>query len=267
MLRLARLTSVVIVNALSGAAVDEASGRGHSAALLALVTRALASMSAGDDPRRQICVDLDELVGSDSSAYVTRNPSGELQLSSSDGLADRALVEHAVLMLGSDEHPFRFVHHGCSEGACVSGACLPLTMSRTRTSALVLSGNVPDCGLLEEAGRPLRVVDGVLARLVASRPAVPEPRRAGARPRLTAREIEVLGLLADGLLARTIAVRLELSPRTVHHHLGRIYDKLGVRDRLAAVLRAREQGLLSDRSRTGPGSPRRRAGVSPDRWS
>ena len=66
----------------------------------------------------------------------------------------------------------------------------------------------------------------------------------------------MLLLLGQGLLARTIAARLDLSPRTVHHHLGSIYDKLGVRDRLSAVLSAREQGLLSDRSRTVPGSPR-----------
>ena len=81
---------------------------------------------------------------------------------------------------------------------------------------------------------------------------------------LTPREQEVLRLLGEGLLARTIAARLDLSPRTVHHHLGSIYDKLGVRDRLSAVLSAREQGLLSDRSRTAPGSPRPLAGASPD---
>jgi DNA-binding CsgD family transcriptional regulator len=61
---------------------------------------------------------------------------------------------------------------------------------------------------------------------------------------LTARELQVLALLGRGLLARTIATQLSLSPRTVHHHLGQIYDKLGVRDRLAAVLLARDVGLL-----------------------
>jgi DNA-binding CsgD family transcriptional regulator len=243
--------------------VDEVSAPGHSAALLSLVTRALASMNAGVDPRRQICVDLDALVGSDSSAYVTRSPTG-LQLRSSHDPTDRDLVERAVCLLGADARPFRFVHHGCAEGACLSGACLPLTVTPTRTTALVLAGEVPNSPLLEDAGRALREVDGVLARTSVT---VPEPRSGGARGSLTARELEVLRLLAEGLLARTIAVRLEVSPRTVHHHLGSIYDKLGVCDRLAAVLCARERGLLSDRPRTAPDSPRPRAVASPDRRS
>lgn len=61
---------------------------------------------------------------------------------------------------------------------------------------------------------------------------------------LTSRELEVLELLAQGLLATSIASRLSLSPRTVHKHLGNIYDKLGVHDRLVAVSLARERGLV-----------------------
>jgi DNA-binding CsgD family transcriptional regulator len=247
--------------------VDDLSDRGHSAALLALVTRALASVNAGVDPRPLICADLDVLVGSDSSTYVMRGLSGELQLASSDGGGtDLDLVERAVRLVGSDQRPVRFVLHGCAGDAGLAGACLPLMASPARTSALVLSGHVPDCSVLEEAGPALREVDGLIARLDPARPVVRDQRRGSAVPLLTTRELEVLRLLAEGLLARTIAVRLELSPRTVHHHLGRIYDKLGVCDRLAAVLRAREQGLLSDRIRTAPGSPRPRAGVSPGRW-
>lgn len=62
---------------------------------------------------------------------------------------------------------------------------------------------------------------------------------------LTARELEVLELLAQGLLATSIASRLSLSPRTVHKHLGNIYDKLGVHDRLVAVSLARGRGLVA----------------------
>ncbi|MGC3993483.1 MAG: LuxR C-terminal-related transcriptional regulator [Propionicimonas sp.] len=62
---------------------------------------------------------------------------------------------------------------------------------------------------------------------------------------LTSRELEVLELLAQGLLATSIASRLELSPRTVHKHLGNIYDKLGVHDRLVAVSMARGRGLVA----------------------
>ena len=63
---------------------------------------------------------------------------------------------------------------------------------------------------------------------------------------LTTRELEVLELLAQGLLATSIASRLSLSPRTVHKHLGNIYDKLGVHDRLVAVSLARSRYLVPD---------------------
>jgi DNA-binding CsgD family transcriptional regulator len=52
---------------------------------------------------------------------------------------------------------------------------------------------------------------------------------------LTAREIDVLNLVADGLSNAEIADRLVLSERTVHAHLRSIFDKLGVNTRTAAV--------------------------------
>ena len=52
---------------------------------------------------------------------------------------------------------------------------------------------------------------------------------------LTAREIDVLQLVADGLSNAEIADRLVLSERTVHAHLRSIFDKLGVNSRTAAA--------------------------------
>ncbi len=63
---------------------------------------------------------------------------------------------------------------------------------------------------------------------------------------LSERELEVLQLLSQGLLATSIASRLALSPRTVHKHLGNIYFKLGVHDRLVAVKVALAHGLVSE---------------------
>jgi DNA-binding CsgD family transcriptional regulator len=57
-------------------------------------------------------------------------------------------------------------------------------------------------------------------------------------PRLTAREREVLDWLSGGKTDRDIADILGISPRTVHKHLQRIYEKLGVETRTAAVARA-----------------------------
>jgi DNA-binding CsgD family transcriptional regulator/tetratricopeptide (TPR) repeat protein len=61
---------------------------------------------------------------------------------------------------------------------------------------------------------------------------------------LTARELEVLRLLAEGLTNSEIAARLVISPRTVDGHLTSIYSKLYVSSRAAAVRYAYEQHLL-----------------------
>jgi len=57
---------------------------------------------------------------------------------------------------------------------------------------------------------------------------------------LTAREVEVLGLVAEGLNDQEVAQRLYLSPRTVGRHLTSVYRKLGVGSRTAAA----ERGLI-----------------------
>jgi DNA-binding NarL/FixJ family response regulator len=60
---------------------------------------------------------------------------------------------------------------------------------------------------------------------------------------LTAREVEVLRLLAAGLTNKDIAERLVLSHRTVQAHLYRIFSKLDVTTRSAATRYALERGL------------------------
>jgi DNA-binding CsgD family transcriptional regulator len=62
---------------------------------------------------------------------------------------------------------------------------------------------------------------------------------------LTARELEVLGLLANAASNREIADRLVISPRTVESHLANIYGKLGVRGRPEAILWAVRQSAIS----------------------
>lgn len=62
--------------------------------------------------------------------------------------------------------------------------------------------------------------------------------------RLTARQVAVLQLVAEGLTARATARRLHVSPRTVHRHLENAYRRLQVTDRVTAVRRAQAAGLL-----------------------
>ena len=61
---------------------------------------------------------------------------------------------------------------------------------------------------------------------------------------LTAREVEVLGLVAQGLTDLQVANRLVISPRTVSNHLTSIYNKLGVDSRTAATRYAMEHQLV-----------------------
>jgi DNA-binding CsgD family transcriptional regulator len=61
---------------------------------------------------------------------------------------------------------------------------------------------------------------------------------------ITAREFEVLGLLAAGCSNKEIARKLTLSPNTVKTHVARLYEKLEAQRRTEAVLRARELHLI-----------------------
>lgn len=61
---------------------------------------------------------------------------------------------------------------------------------------------------------------------------------------LTVRETAILTLLSKGLTAESLARRLNISPRTAEKHLEHVYRKLDVCDRLMAVQRAYELGIL-----------------------
>jgi DNA-binding NarL/FixJ family response regulator len=74
---------------------------------------------------------------------------------------------------------------------------------------------------------------------------VRRPAEAGPAGTLSRREREVLALVADGTTNREAARKLFVSEATIKTHLLHIYDKLGVRDRAAAVSEAYKRGLLS----------------------
>ena len=71
----------------------------------------------------------------------------------------------------------------------------------------------------------------------------PEADPSRAFPELTAREREILDLIARGRDNAGISGNLFLSPNTVRNHISRIFAKLGVANRAQAIVRAREAGL------------------------
>ena len=68
--------------------------------------------------------------------------------------------------------------------------------------------------------------------------------RAPAEERLSARELEVLGLVANGASNGDIGQALHISEATVKSHLLHVFGKLGVADRTAAVTVALQRGML-----------------------
>lgn len=85
--------------------------------------------------------------------------------------------------------------------------------------------------------------ESVLAPVVASR--LMGRMRAPAQESLSAREIEVLKLVAGGASNKEIGRQLHISEATVKYHLIHIFGKLGVDDRTAAVTKALERGILN----------------------
>jgi DNA-binding NarL/FixJ family response regulator len=108
-------------------------------------------------------------------------------------------------------------------------------------SGYLVKGIPPDRVLraIQEVAAGGASMTGQVARMVLKtlRPSSPG---ASAFPGLSTREVEVLGLLAEGLRYDEIAVRLSLSVRTVNSHLQRIYRKLHVHSATAAVARLHE---------------------------
>ncbi|MDI9954304.1 MULTISPECIES: response regulator transcription factor [Rhodococcus] len=107
-----------------------------------------------------------------------------------------------------------------------------------------------DPGEVERAVRAVANGEVILGAAVAARAMsfMAASRRVGPTvfPELTDREREVLDLVARGYDNASISRRLVLSPKTVRNHVSNVLTKLGVPDRPAAIVRARDAGLGLD---------------------
>jgi DNA-binding NarL/FixJ family response regulator len=116
----------------------------------------------------------------------------------------------------------------------------------------VRSGQLVEAVRTVAAGQSLlspSITRKLIERFILAGPAAQEPPRELSD--LTPREREVLLLIAEGLANAEIAARLYLSEATVKTHVNRLLAKLGLRDRVQAVVLAYESGIIKPGARTG----------------
>jgi DNA-binding NarL/FixJ family response regulator len=87
----------------------------------------------------------------------------------------------------------------------------------------------------------------VTARVLTTYRRAAEPVHNDALTELTARELDVLTLIAKGRSNAEIADELFISGVTVKSHIGRIFVKLNLRDRAAAIVYAYDNGIVAPR--------------------
>lgn len=110
-------------------------------------------------------------------------------------------------------------------------------------------------GYLLKDAEPDELLRGIEAAVRGEAPLAPKAAkvvltaRADSRPatELTARETEVLGLLAEGMANKQIARRLGIAEKTVKTHLTSVFQSIGVSDRTQAALWARTHGIGGSR--------------------
>lgn len=149
----------------------------------------------------------------------------DLRMPSGDGVsAIERLPGHRILVLTTFQDDADIVR------AIEAGAAGYLLKDASRAD---LAAAVRDVA----AGR--RVLSPEVSARLAAVDQTPAP------PVLSAREAEVLALVAEGLTNAQIGERLYIGQATVKTHLLRIFTKLGVSDRTAAVMTALQHGLIT----------------------
>lgn len=156
------------------------------------------------------------------------------------------------------------------QSLCESASVAPVVVLSERTDSVAVNRAIRDGarGYLSksspnvELGDTLRtVMGGVLTLDQSSLRALVEPSAAdtpGVRAALSAQELRVLNLVAEGLTNREIGAQIYLSPHTVKNYLRNAADKLGVATRLDAVLEASRRGLIEIPSEVGRSKTTRR---------
>lgn len=243
-------------------------------AVLDMLCEAMHTLTIGRSADEVVCRHLGRALSADAAVTLALIPDGAPYIATTypDTSEVRAVAADLLSReLRSGEEAFcveyiEGIGHVASMSIHQSGEDQPFPHGHGRV--LVYSRSIPfgsgDRLLLDRARDALVALWPHAERSVRMHQAKDWVRETVDESRMTERELQVLGLLAEGLLATSIASRLRLSPRTVHKHLGNIYRKLGVHDRLVAVSLARLQGLV-DTYPLSPSSPFPSSPTSPVR--
>lgn len=198
------------------------------AALLELVARALAAL--GDPEAARPAVDeLDAIAATVATVPLRAGASlaaGVVASAADDHETARRRLEDAVELFARGGAPFETAH------------------ARLELAAVLASSGREDEAAREAAAAQRRCDElGAEALGARARALLARLEQRDDSP-LTARQLEVLRLVAEGLGDRAVAARLGLSQHTVHRHLHNAYDRLGCRSRAAAVAEAARLQLL-----------------------
>jgi ATP/maltotriose-dependent transcriptional regulator MalT len=218
-----------------------ARNRTERAAALELLIRAHAAPGRGQDLASARAA-LEELQGIAAGAQTSpllasaSLSAGLVALSAGDVDAARRELEDAVDLFDRSGAPFEAAR------ARVDLASVMERLGRSDAAAVEVDRALED---LTRLGAEFEVAAAQAAR---DRLASPQTAKSAAAPRetsgLTAREVEVLRLISDGLSNQAIADRLSISEHTVHRHVANTLSKLDVPSRSAAVAQAARLGLL-----------------------
>jgi DNA-binding NarL/FixJ family response regulator len=148
-----------------------------------------------------------------------------------DRRAAQRLLEDAVARFAAIDFPLEEARARLALARVQAAAGSPFALASARAARDVFErlGARKDADRASALLRDLGVAGRVTAR--------------GERDHLTARELEVLSLIAAGLSNAQIADRLVIAPKTAEHHVGRVLAKLGVRSRAEAAAHAVREGL------------------------
>jgi DNA-binding NarL/FixJ family response regulator len=200
----------------------------------------------GDD--RLASVGLATLLSEQDSVEVVGQVTGDVAYSAATGSLDPQVLlwEMGVDPLGSLETIADASDADVPIVALVSEDASPQQMWNAGIRGLLPRDSAPEAiaAALVAAGAGLTIAVGTTPRGGGPFDAADEANHTNPARSLTAREREVLGLMAEGLPNKSIAARLEISEHTVKFHVNAILGKLGAQSRTEAVVLATRSGLL-----------------------